>query len=140
VLRPRVVVYAALLTLLFGAWAWGILHRSTLTIEVLRDRNALYFVDSDGFLENSYTLKIVNKRDAAQRCTISVESEEHGLVLHGGELLATLPAGEVTPLAARVQGPATLRGRHEVEFLVHCGNGGDAHGAEARSSFFGPAP
>jgi polyferredoxin len=141
VLRPRVIVYGALLMLLFGAWAWGILHRSTLTVEVLRDRNALYFIDSDGFLENSYTLKIVNKRDAAQRCTIRVESDEHGLVLHGGELVATLPASEVTPLAARVQAPAALRGRHEVEFNVHCRTGdGETHEAEAESSFFGPAP
>src|SRR5690606_3011113 len=42
VLRPRILVYSALLAVLVAAWGWGVAHRSPLIADVLRDRNALY--------------------------------------------------------------------------------------------------
>ena len=63
VLRPRILVYAALLAVLVAAWAWGVANRSPLIADVLRDRNALYQLQGDR-VANGYTLKLVNKTDA----------------------------------------------------------------------------
>jgi len=67
IVRPRILAYAGLLTALLATFAWGVAHRSALILEVLRDRNALYRESSDGGIENSYTVKLVNKtREPAQ--------------------------------------------------------------------------
>ena len=61
VLRPRIIVYGLLLLAIIGAWLWGVTHRSTFIVEALRDRNALYRIDTGGTIENAYTLKIVTR-------------------------------------------------------------------------------
>src|SRR3546814_12571426 len=92
-LRPRIAVYAVLLTALVGAWAWGIGHRSPLIADVLRDRNALYRVAGDG-VDNSYTLKLANKTERDARYRVRVESATPGLALREGTREVTVPAGE----------------------------------------------
>jgi polyferredoxin len=54
VLRPRILVYGAILLAVTAAWAWGVGHRSPMIAEVLRDRNALYRETATG-IENGYT-------------------------------------------------------------------------------------
>ena len=73
ILRPRIVVYGALLLALALAWGWGVTHRSTFIAEVLRDRNALYRLVEDGAVENAYTLKLVNKTDAPARFHVTIK-------------------------------------------------------------------
>ncbi|MGD9583667.1 MAG: cytochrome c oxidase accessory protein CcoG [Lysobacterales bacterium] len=74
VLRPRVVIYASILTLLIGAFLWSVTHRMPLLVDVLRDRNALFRTLADGSIENVYTLKIVNKDRQPHRYRISVDA------------------------------------------------------------------
>jgi cytochrome c oxidase accessory protein FixG len=62
ILRPRVAIYAALLLALMLTIVIGISQRKLLLLDVLRDRNALYRVASDGRTENAFTLKITNKQ------------------------------------------------------------------------------
>ena len=61
ILRPRMLVYAGVLSaaviVMLGAW----LLRETLTLTVLRDRAPLYVQLSDGSVRNAYTLKLANK-------------------------------------------------------------------------------
>jgi len=42
VLRPRILVYGAILLALMVGWGFGVSHRDPLIAEVLRDRNALF--------------------------------------------------------------------------------------------------
>lgn len=60
VMRPRMIIYAVLLTALVAAWAYGLATRTPMRAELIRDRNALYRELSDGRIENVYTLSIVN--------------------------------------------------------------------------------
>jgi cytochrome c oxidase accessory protein FixG len=65
VVRPRTMVYAALLALLTIGLVFTISHRNLVGVDVLRDRNALYRERPDGSVENVYNVKILNKdRDA----------------------------------------------------------------------------
>ena len=60
-LRPRVIVYAVVLILLTSAVFWGIVTRVLISLDVIRDHNALYCETAEGLIEYVYTLKVINK-------------------------------------------------------------------------------
>ena len=135
-LRPRILVYGALLLALVVAWGWGVSHRSPLIAEVLRDRNALFRAGDAGQLENVYTLKLINKEERVQSFRLRLESATAGFHLRGGARSVTAPGGQVLSLPLVVQAPATTRGRHELRFVVESADGRARKVVD--SSFFGP--
>ncbi|MFA6986250.1 MAG: 4Fe-4S dicluster domain-containing protein [Arenimonas sp.] len=135
VLRPRVFVYGLLLLTLCAGWAWGVSHRIPLIAEVLRDRNALYRVVGDGRIENSYTLKIINKDAKPQRYRISLQAPG-GIVLAGGERTIEAAAEEVLSLPVSLSAPDSLHGKQTVTFKVETLDGQARRSVP--SSFFGP--
>ena len=142
VMRPRILVYGALLCTIFAAWVWGVTHRASFLTEVLRDRNALYRVLADGSVENSYQLKIVNKTDAPRDFTVTIEDAttlddgRDGLALRDSPVHITAPAGEVLAVPLTVSGPATFKGRHPLRFMTAPDDGGKPRFTD--SSFFAP--
>ncbi|HEX5663201.1 MAG TPA: 4Fe-4S dicluster domain-containing protein [Xanthomonadaceae bacterium] len=134
VLRPRVFIYGLLLLALLGAFAWGVGTRTPLIAEVLRDRNALYR-ETAGGIENSYTLKLVNKTERAQRYLVELRSDDAGLALKPMSAI-TVPAGDVAAVPLIVTAPAGASGRHTVHFDVRAADGSASQAIE--SSFFGP--
>ncbi len=133
--RPRILVYAALLTVLIAGWVWGIGHRSALIADVLRDRNALYQVVEDG-IDNGYTLKLANKTEVDQVYRVTLESNVPGLVLRGGEREVAVAAGAVQAEGMTVHAPGTVKGRQDVHFLIESRDGSAR--ARVDSTFFGP--
>jgi polyferredoxin len=139
VLRPRIVVYGCLLLALVGGWMVGVTHRSPLIAEVLRDRNAMYSQASNGRIENSYTLKLVNKDQRAHRFVIDVSTADTpGISLRYGPQTVQAASGEVLSVPVTVSASAEVSGRHEVKFEVR-GIDVDAT-VIVNSSFFGPLP
>ena len=136
ILRPRMLIYGALLLTLATAWIWGIGARSPLIAEVLRDRNALYRMDQDG-IDNGYTLKLVNKTDATQEYRIALESADAAIVLsQRTPSVVKADAEQVVSLPIEVTAPETLKGRHEIRFVIESTDGKTRKTVE--SSFFGP--
>ena len=135
VLRPRILVYAALLTVLIAGWIWGVGHRSPLIADVLRDRNALYRAVADG-VENGYTLKLANKTDSGQIYLVTVESEVPGLALRHAPVEVSVVAGEVQSEALTVVAPASVKGRQALRFVVETEDGQVRSTVD--STFFGP--
>jgi len=139
VLRPRVLVYACLLLALIGGWMYGVTHRSPVIAEVLRDRNAMYSQASDGGIENSYTLKLVNKDQQAHQFVVDVSSANiPGISLRDGSKTVRAESGEVLSVPVTVKASSGASGRHDVQFHVR-GVDVDA-GVTINSSFFGPNP
>jgi polyferredoxin len=118
VLRPRVLVYGALLGLLFAGWLVGVLTRTPLIVDVLRDRNALYRSTADGHVENAYTLKLVNKDGATRRFRIDLDGPA-AIQLVGAPLAVEVGAEQVAnlPLTLRASASA-LAGRHDIVLRV----------------------
>jgi cytochrome c oxidase accessory protein FixG len=83
-LRPRVVIYGALLTALMLGFAVAVLLRPAVSLDVIRDRNSLYRLTADGNVDNVYTLRILNKSEHPQRFVLEA---------HGAGPLTLLPAG-----------------------------------------------
>jgi cytochrome c oxidase accessory protein FixG len=72
IFRPRVLIYAALLTVLISGWATALILRKPVALDVIRDRNALYRMLDDGRVEDVYDVKILNKTEDAHQFRISV--------------------------------------------------------------------
>jgi polyferredoxin len=136
VARPRIVVYTVLLVALVAAWAWGVTTRSTLIVDVLRDRNALYRSAADGRIENGYTLKLVNKAGQARGFRIEVASKTPGIALREMEQPVHAEAEEVLSLPVVLSAPASVTGRQDVVFTVRSEDGAASETVD--STFFGP--
>ena len=60
-IRPRTVIYAALIALVGAIMLVTLIGRSPLDVSVLRDRNPLFVALSGGAIRNGFTFKILNK-------------------------------------------------------------------------------
>jgi cytochrome c oxidase accessory protein FixG len=60
VIRPRIMVYGALLLVIIAGTLWSMANRVPLRADLIRDRNALYRELPGDLIENVYTLKITN--------------------------------------------------------------------------------
>ncbi len=136
VLRPRILVYGTLLLALMVGWAWGVTNRDVLITEVLRDRNALYRVLADGQVENTYTLKLINKDQTPRTYLIDIESATPGIKLRDGTLTVQAESEQVLSVPVIITAPASVAGRHEVRFNIQSADGDTAKAVD--SSFFGP--
>lgn len=72
-IRPRTVIYAALLSVVSTIMLVALLSRQEVEINLLRDRNPLYVTLSDGSIRNGYTFKILNKRRQEGNFVLSTE-------------------------------------------------------------------
>jgi cytochrome c oxidase accessory protein FixG len=118
VLRPRVLVYGAVLLALSGALLGSLVVRTPLKVDVVRDRAALSRIVAGGKLENVYRLQIMNATEQPQRYRISAEGLE-GLVLVSDADVAVGPA-ESRWVAVRLQVPygAVIPGSHPIHFNI----------------------
>jgi cytochrome c oxidase accessory protein FixG len=117
VMRPRVVIYAALLTLLISLFGVGLWKRTPVEVDVIRDRNALYRLNDNGRVENVYNVKILNKTESAHRFRITVQGA--GDLRLETKATFDVASGEVFPAAIRVSRSAyEPLGAQDVEFVV----------------------
>ncbi len=72
-LRPRVLVYGALLGAASVAFAAGLALRSPFQVNVVKDRGALARVVEDGTIENVYRLQVMNRTERAQSYRIGAQ-------------------------------------------------------------------
>jgi cytochrome c oxidase accessory protein FixG len=119
ILRPRVFVYATILTVLCGTFIVALLARTPVELDVIRDRNALYRESRPGYIENVYTLRIINKDNADHVYTVSIAGLPTLTVETDPPRIAAA-AGEVVTVAARalVEDGAAASGGHTIEFTL----------------------
>jgi len=61
IFRPRIILYSALILAISSFMVHQMVHRATLSIEVVRDRNPPFVRLADGSIRNSYAVKVLNK-------------------------------------------------------------------------------
>jgi cytochrome c oxidase accessory protein FixG len=123
VLRPRVLVYSAVLAALTLGLAWSLAARTPLKVDVVRDRAALSRIAAGGKLENVYRLQVMNATEQPQRYRIGASGLD-GLALASPAELEVGPA-ESRWLAVRLQIPygSAAPGSHPIEFEVSDASG-----------------
>lgn len=124
VLRPRVLVYTAVLAALCVGVLASLVVRTPLKVDVVRDRASLARIVEDGQLENVYRLQIMNATERPQRYSVAVSGLD-------GLRVAPMAPVEVGPaqsrwVAVRLQLPygTATPGSHPVHFDVRAAEGG----------------
>ena len=114
VLRARILVYAALLFIISGALAYSIATRTPLELDIIRDRNALYFETDEGMIANVYTLKVINMTNSPQNYTITASGIE-GLTMKMRNEFVDVESGGVVEVPVRLEAdPGDLKSASSV--------------------------
>ncbi|WP_435103206.1 cytochrome c oxidase accessory protein CcoG [Arhodomonas sp. AD133] len=120
VLRPRTIIYGALLTALAVALVSGLLLRTPLRLDIIPDRNALYRMTDTGAIENVYRLSVMNM-DQAKHTYRFETSGLPGLTIdaNAGEKV-TLEPGETRNVPVRIRtSPESVRpGGNDIQVTV----------------------
>ena len=121
VLRPRVLVYTAILGIICVAFAWSILVRDPFRVDVVRDRSSLARVVEDGKVENIYRLQVMNNAEQTQRYRFRVDGLQ-GLAINE-QAEATLGPAEAKWVTLHVQlpyeaGRSSGPGVHPIHFEI----------------------
>jgi len=121
-LRPRVIVYGTILTLLCVGFVVALGLRKPLAMDVLRDRSTLYreVQDANGaqWFENAYELRVMNKDSVAHHYTLTVAGLDRLTVDTAGAQLQVGP-GEVASIPVRLRAPGSSgHGSRPVQFML----------------------
>lgn len=103
VMRPRLMVYGALLLVIISGTLWSMTHRTPLRADLIRDRNALYRELPGDLIENVYTLKITNMDNAPHQYEMQVLNNDAVEIDLGGSL--ELEAEQVSGVTVRLRIP-----------------------------------
>ncbi|HSU45075.1 MAG TPA: cytochrome c oxidase accessory protein CcoG [Casimicrobiaceae bacterium] len=124
VLRPRTVVYAAVLAAITVAGGASLAMRNPLRVDVIRDRGALAREAAPGRIENVYRVQVMNTDETARRYAIDVAGLP-GIQVVGVAQPIELQAASTRLLALRLQAPvdagqatAPAAGAHKIELTV----------------------
>lgn len=137
--RPRVWVYSAIMTLALAGIAYGLTSLAPLELKVIHDRQPLFVLQSDGSIQNKYTVKILNKMSKDIPVTISAEGLE-GLILVDADQVTTSRHGKVTPRIVFVRVPQDKLTAESVPiiFKVRGERDGEVLESSRTSVFIGP--
>ena len=102
--RPKIIAYGLMLVIMVAIFIINLVNLSTTEMEIVRDRTALYRENSEGLIENTYTLKIINKSVATQHYHLSIAGLQGAqllgpqqIVIRSGEILTQPIAIAIDP-------------------------------------------
>jgi len=102
ILRPRTLIYGAILGLLMVGFVLAVALRSPVSLDVIRDRNVLFKLTDDGNVDNVYTIRILNKSEHPQRFVLEARGASP-LTLIAKQTEYQVPSGAVYSLPLRVR-------------------------------------
>lgn len=129
-IRARTIAYALIILAVGAVMLYGLMNRSVLDMNVLRDRIPNYVTLSDGSVRNGYTVKVLNKQakpltltieaidllDNAVGLSISVVGQTH----HSAPITLTVPANETIDykLYLAIKDVSSLSDREDFVFRI----------------------
>jgi cytochrome c oxidase accessory protein FixG len=106
-IRPRIVGYLVVLLIMIGLFAGHVFTRVALEVTVIRDRNELFTTTDSGFIENIYTLQLLNMDKSMHEFEVRISGIEGAHII--GDTLYTVNGGEISTITLRVRAdPAKL--------------------------------
>ncbi|RKF22209.1 cytochrome c oxidase accessory protein CcoG [Alginatibacterium sediminis] len=97
VVRPKLIGYGIVLIVMLVAFVMTIINVNPMQIDVLRDRQALYTETNEGLIENTFTLKLINKSDYPREMRLSVTGLPEDYEWIGPQVIK-INAGEISSL------------------------------------------
>ncbi len=119
ILRPRVLVYSAILGAVVTAMLVSLALRTPFKVDVVRDRGSLARIAAGGKIENVYRLQIMNATESTQRFRITAQGLP-GLEVVADEHVVSVESTQARWVAVRVQAPyeAAKSGSHTIYFDI----------------------
>jgi cytochrome c oxidase accessory protein FixG len=119
-IRPRTILYTSLIAVVLAVMGVGLMNKTVLETNVLRDRNPLFIQLSDGDVRNRYTVKILNKRYEPRNFQVAAQGLPGAqLEIVGFEGLQApdieVPASDLRELLVHVTVPADQLSTLETE-------------------------
>jgi cytochrome c oxidase accessory protein FixG len=145
VLRPRVLIYGALLSMVFIGFVTALALRSNFQVDILRDRNALFRYASDSQIENTYQVKVMNKSQEAQKDTVTIQGLDQAEIRWSKETEAgisrTVEAGHIGDFTVSATLPvsANYRRSQTVNLVFREVNGQHLETITEETRFWAPA-
>ncbi|RMG36599.1 MAG: cytochrome c oxidase accessory protein CcoG, partial [Gammaproteobacteria bacterium] len=102
-LRPKVLGYAAVLTVAVALLAWSVGHQAPFDLTVSQVRQPIFTRLSDGRIENAYEVKVNNKTSHRLGLTFSIEGLPDAELDMGRFRHVVLRAGQRLRLSARIK-------------------------------------
>ncbi|MEE4204285.1 MAG: cytochrome c oxidase accessory protein CcoG [Halieaceae bacterium] len=101
VLRPRLIGYILVMTIMVGAFTTKLVTRDLVDLTILRERNQLYVEAPGGMIDNVYKIHLSNLDTEAH--TFRLEFEGIEVIEIIGNQLVTVEGGELAELTLRVR-------------------------------------
>lgn len=118
-IRPRTVIYPAIITVLFSGFLFVLLTRAPAYVSVLRQRGAPYAVLEDGSVVNAVMMKVQNRRPDEASFTFSLVDVDSGAVEVPGEAFTVVPQETVSrPMLLRAPISSFPAGSRDVTIRV----------------------
>ena len=118
-MRPRLVIYPLLLTVVIGTLVVMLMNRPVVDITVLRTAGNPYTVTENGRVQNTLKMKLVNRSDKSQTITIRLADRIAARLDDGADAIE-LAAGETVtrPMLISAEKSAFQVGRLTLELHV----------------------
>jgi cytochrome c oxidase accessory protein FixG len=118
IIRPRIILYTAILILITGLAAWFLAHRIPLKVDIIRDRSTLAREADDGQIENVYSLQIMNTEEKPHRYVVTVDGLEGAKI--DGATEVEVPAATLQSFMTVVRVPpdAGKKGANQIHFEI----------------------
>ena len=117
-LRPRVLVYTAVLGLLVAAMVASLALRNPIKLDVIRDRGSMGREVEDGKIENVYRLQLMNTTEAPLRLRVGASGIESAFVADAGPIEIDAATTRAVPVRVRIEPGMAKPGSHKIELTV----------------------
>jgi cytochrome c oxidase accessory protein FixG len=117
-LRPRIIVYFAVLVLLVGGLLTSLALRNPLKVDVIRDKRMLAREVEGRYIENVYKLNVMNTTEEAQRFIVTADGLPGIQVARGANINAEPASTAVSVISVRIPIETTKSGSHPIHLKV----------------------
>ena len=127
VLRPRVLVYGAVLLALCAGFMASLWLRSPFRVDIVRDRGALARELGHGEIENVYRLQVMNATEARQQYRVGVEGLDGAALATRADFALGPAEARWLPVSVRLPAEpaqALPAGAHPLRFRIERVEGG----------------
>jgi cytochrome c oxidase accessory protein FixG len=118
ILRPRVLIYSAVLLSLCVGFAVSLSLRTSFTVDVIRDRGVMSRLAPGGKVENVYGLQITNATELPQTYRISATGLDGLSVASKREFTVDAAASRMFPVSLQILDGSISAGSHRVMFQI----------------------
>ena len=136
-MRPRTLIYSAILLIIVAATAWSLATRIPLRVDVIRDRAMLYREADNEQIENVFSLHVMNTHERPRRYRIEVNGIEGASIV--GEQIVEVPAASNKNflVVVTVKDGAAPKGSNKIMFDIRAADD-ESIAVQEKTTFFMP--